>query len=393
MKKLLSFLLLLSFTIKAQDVTIGKQTWATKNLDVESYRNGDAIPQVQDNTAWENLTTGAWCYYQNKAANGTKYGKLYNWYAVNDPRGLAPNGYHIPTDVEWTILTDNLGGESVASKKIKNSSGWQNNVNGTNSSGFAGLPGGYRNESGNFSGIGYEGAWWSSLEFIFRDVLEFAYNFELSNKLGISFSSFNKKQIGYSVRCLRDLSFKKAQEVTIGKQVWTSKNLDVETYRNGDIIPQVQDKEVWENLTTGAWCYYENKTANGTTYGKLYNWYAVNDPRGLAPRGYHIPTDAEWTKLTDYLGGESVAGKKMKSTSGWDNYGNGTNTTGFEGLPGGCRFANSNFNYIGANGYWWSSSDNNPNNAWCRYLSNDDGSVVSYYYYKRSGFFVRCIKD
>ena len=109
MKKLLSFLLLLSFTIKAQDVTIGKQTWATKNLDVESYRNGDAIPQVQDNTAWENLTTGAWCYYQNKAANGTKYGKLYNWYAVNDPRGLAPNGYHIPTDVEWTILTDNLG--------------------------------------------------------------------------------------------------------------------------------------------------------------------------------------------------------------------------------------------------------------------------------------------
>ena len=105
-------------------------------------------------------------------------------------------------------------------------------------------------------------------------------------------------------------------EVSIGKQVWTTKNLDVTTYRNGDVIPQVQDANAWEKLTTGAWCYYENKTANGKKYGKLYNWNAVNDPRGLAPKGYHIPTDAEWTILTDYLGGDTIAGTKMKSTSG-----------------------------------------------------------------------------
>ena len=114
-----------------------------------------------------------------------------------------------------------------------------------------------------------------------------------------------------------------AQTVTIGSQVWTSKNLDVATYRNGDVIPQVQDENAWENLTTGAWCYYDNDASNGTKYGKLYNWYAVNDPRGLAPNGYHIPTDAEWTQLSDYLGG-GEAGTKMKSTSGWvENEGGG----------------------------------------------------------------------
>ena len=121
MKKLISLLLLLSFTIKAQDVTIGTQTWAAKNLDVSTYRNGDKIPQVQDKKAWTNLKTGAWCYYENNTANGTKYGKLYNWYAVNDPRGLAPNGYYIPSHPDWEILKDYLGGELNAGTKLKES--------------------------------------------------------------------------------------------------------------------------------------------------------------------------------------------------------------------------------------------------------------------------------
>ena len=89
------------------------------------------------------------------------------------------------------------------------------------------------------------------------------------------------------------------QTVTIGTQVWTSKNLNVSTYRNGDVIPQVQDEQAWAKLTTGAWCYYNNDSSNGTKYSKLYNWYAVHDPRGLATNGYHITTDEEWKKLTD----------------------------------------------------------------------------------------------
>ncbi len=181
--------------------------------------------------------------------------------------------------------------------------------------------------------------------------------------------------------------------VTIGTQVWTSKNLNVDTYRNGDEIPQVQDANAWSNLTTGAWCYYTNDASNGTKYGKLYNWYAVHDPRGLAPKGYHIPTDAEWTKLTDYLGGEEEAGTKMKSTSGWYNNGNGTNSSGFSGLPGGFHNSNGSFSNIDYIGYWWSSAEGSTDGAWARSLFFNDGYVSRNASYKRSGFSVRCLRD
>ena len=184
-----------------------------------------------------------------------------------------------------------------------------------------------------------------------------------------------------------------AQTVTIDNQVWTSKNLDVSTYRNGDVIPQVQDRNAWYHLTTGAWCYYDNDPSNGTKYGKLYNWYAVNDPRGLAPNGYHIPTDAEWTKLTDYLGGISEAGTKMKSTIGWSYYGNGTNSSGFSGLPGGIRANNGNFYSVGDRADWWSSTENETYSAWTRgfwchggFGGRDESS-------KNDGFSVRCLRD
>ena len=184
-----------------------------------------------------------------------------------------------------------------------------------------------------------------------------------------------------------------AQTVTIGSQVWTSKNLDVATYRNGDVIPQVQDQNAWANLRTGAWCYYDNDASNGTKYGKLYNWYAVNDPRGLAPKGFHIPSDAEWTVLTDYLGGAAAAGTKMKSTFGWDSNGNGTNSSGFAGFPGGYRDNDGTFYYIGRNGDWWSATEYFSNNAWGRYLYCDDGNVYRYSANKQNAFSVRCLGD
>jgi uncharacterized protein (TIGR02145 family) len=196
-------------------------------------------------------------------------------------------------------------------------------------------------------------------------------------------------------------------EVTIGTQTWTTKNLDVATYSDGTLIPQVTDPTAWAALTTGAWCYYNNTTANGTTYGKLYNWYAVagihdTDPntpnKKLAPTGYHVPTDAEWTTLTTFLEGEAVAGGKMKATgiSLWSGPNTGaTNSSGFTGLPGGARNNFGTFYLVGYDGYWWSSSEFNTNTtyAWYRSLFHTSGNAYRTGSYKKDGFSVRCLRD
>lgn len=182
-------------------------------------------------------------------------------------------------------------------------------------------------------------------------------------------------------------------EVTIGNQIWMSENLNVECYRNGDTIPEVLDAEVWLSLTTGAWCYFGNHAKNGKTYGKIYNWYAVNDSRGLAPKGWHIPTDKEWTILTDYLGGEDVAGKKLKSTSGWDENGNGTNESGFTALPGGYLGLNEKFRFILKSGSFWTATDYNIYLAWYRNLINSNSSVYRFTSNKKVGYYVRCVRD
>jgi uncharacterized protein (TIGR02145 family) len=191
-------------------------------------------------------------------------------------------------------------------------------------------------------------------------------------------------------------SFGFAQTVTIGTQTWTTKNLDVATFRNGDAIPQAKTKEEWvaaDENEQPAWCYYENEAKNGTKYGKLYNWYAVNDARGLAPAGYHIPTDEEWTVLSTFLGGEDVAGKKMKSTSGWNDDGNGTNSSGFSGLPGAGRGNNGNFGFVGNYGYWWSASEGYGSDAWYRLLNSYNASLNRSSSSKGNGFSVRCVRD
>ena len=184
--------------------------------------------------------------------------------------------------------------------------------------------------------------------------------------------------------------------IVIGTQQWMRENLDVVTYRNGDVIPQVTDATAWAALTTGAWCYYDNDSANGAIYGKLYNWYAVNDTRGLAPTGWHIPTDAEWTILTDKLEGASVAGGKMKSvgTTIWTTPNIlATNESGFTGLPGGHRFYDGSFFYIGNYGFWWSSSQNVTASAWNRTLYYASGSASRNLNNKHFGFSVRCLRD
>lgn len=154
-----------------------------------------------------------------------------------------------------------------------------------------------------------------------------------------------------------------AQTVTIGDQVWMTKNLNVDKFRNGDTIPEAKTQEEWIKAGVNkqpAWCYYENDPANGKKYGKLYNWYAVNDKRGLAPLGYHIPSETEWKMMIDFLGGEIEAKNKLKSINGWAENGNGTNSSGFSGFPSGAREVNGIFSLLGGLGAWWSSSDDGP---------------------------------
>jgi uncharacterized protein (TIGR02145 family) len=198
-------------------------------------------------------------------------------------------------------------------------------------------------------------------------------------------------------------------QVTICTQVWTTKNLDVTAYSDGTPIPQVTDPMEWANLTTGAWCYYNNDPANNAVYGKLYNWYAaagiynaasLANPtlrKNLAPAGWHVPTDAEWTTLTACLGGKSVAGGKMKETgtAHWTTPNtDATNSSGFTGLPGGYRYPIGMFSPIGGYGYWWSSSETSAKNGWYYWLYYDFGdAVISKSGDKIDGFSVRCLKD
>jgi len=193
--------------------------------------------------------------------------------------------------------------------------------------------------------------------------------------------------------------------VTIGTQVWTTKNLDVTTYSDGTVIPQVTDPTQWAALKTGAWCYYNNNATNDTTYGKLYNWYAVagihdTDPntpnKKLAPTGYHIPTDAEWTTLANFLGGASVAGGKMKeagTTHWYSPNAAADNSSGFTGLPGGHRIYYGPFYDDGNGGYWWSSTEGYAAEAWYHTLWYGGGSLYRNNASKIVGFSVRCLRD
>ena len=151
-------------------------------------------------------------------------------------------------------------------------------------------------------------------------------------------------------------------------------------------------------LTTGAWCYYNNDPENGEIYGKLYNWYAVKDSThgGLAPLGWHVPADSEWTTLITKLGGETLAGGKMKvaGTARWTTPNTGaTNSSGFAGLPGGTRSSNGTFYGIGGDGFWWSSTESSAAGAWDRSLDYDYSNGYRNYNGKPGGFSVRCLRD
>ena len=185
--------------------------------------------------------------------------------------------------------------------------------------------------------------------------------------------------------------------IVIGTQEWMAENLKVSHYRNGNPIPLITNSSIWAQLNTGATCWYNNDSVTyNCPYGKLYNWYAVADQRNVCPTGWHVPSDTEWTTLTTFLGGELVAGGKMKSTGTqyWTSpNSDADNSSGFSGLPGGLRYFAGALDDIGYNGYWWSSSQFNGNSAWYRGLYYGLSTVGRTNFNKLSGFSVRCLKD
>ena len=188
-------------------IYIGTQQWMAENLKTTRYNNATTISNITTNTQWASLTTGAWSYYNNDATNNTKYGKLYNWYAVspttNGNKNVCPTGWHVPTDAEWKVLTDYLGGKSVAGGKMKEvgTTNWTSpNTDATNTSLFTGLPGGYRNYFGDYDAVGSYGYWWSSSE----NGSYHAWGNYLDSGNGFSNRYYYNNKNGLAVRCLKD---------------------------------------------------------------------------------------------------------------------------------------------------------------------------------------------
>ena len=205
--------------------------------------------------------------------------------------------------------------------------------------------------------------------------------------------------VGKFSDCIKDIDGNVYKTVTIGTQTWMAENLKTSKYSDGTIIPNVKDSLEWDKLTTGAWCYYNNDAANNAKYGKLYNWYAVsktsNGNKNVCPTGWHVPSDAEWSILTGFLGGDSIAGGKLKEvgTTSWKNPKKiATNISLFSGLPGG-NGGGGDFFKFGYRGYWWSTSETSNSVALFLILDYSNNKAYRADDEKYGGLSIRCVKD
>ncbi len=410
-------------------VVLGNQEWMTENLKVKHYRNGDAIPKIPDGPDWKEQTTGAYVAYNNDESKVTAYGYLYNWHAVNDSRNIAPEGWHVATDEEWNELEAFLG-KSFAGVKLKESgtSHWRFDDKdirqGEKESGFMALPGGARQYKSEYKDITRIAYFWSSTEHNGGNAW-LRYLDVLSNKVG---KHYEEKINGSSVRLIKDreggvtaaagsssggsetltdVNDNVYKTVKIGDQVWTAENLRATHYRNGDAIPNIKNKKQWGKMSMGAYAAYKNKEQNAETYGYLYNWHAVNDPRNLAPEGWHVATDEDWKELEMFLGMSQADADKDKSrgideggklkevgTDHWRVPSNGTNESGFTALPGGFRqYLMGNDRDMGRHAFFWSSTEVDKRRAWYHRLTFDESNISRRKESKISGYSVRLVKD
>ncbi len=397
-------------------LTVGNQVWMAENLRTTRFNDGAYIPLVTAKNAWGRLKKPAYCWYNNDTSYVKITGALYNWYTVNTYK-LCPAGWHVPAKEEWAILIDYLGGTKIAGGKLKEAGTkhWQSpNSGATNETGFTALAGGLRSSAGSFDYYNFKGQWWSANDST-KDFAWFQFlDFSSSN---VNSFSFNKTE-GYSVRCIKDEAAmetniiqtstveesdfiidqrdeQKYKIVRYDNVIWMAENLKASRFNDNSEIPLVIDKIAWNRMESPAFCWYENQEAY-STYGALYNWYAVNSGK-LCPVGWHIPSDEEWIILFNKFGGANSAANYLKEpgTTHWARPNPGSvDISHFNALPGGFRNDLGDFFDIGENGYWWSylkayKPTGNYN------IMNYGSTYVTTRNFKKKpiGLSVRCIKD
>lgn len=398
-----------NFGFKTIDIN-GKK-WMSENLNVDKFRNGEKIPQAKSAKEWAEMKGPKWCFYNFDPANGFIYGKLYNWEAVTDKRGLAPNGWHVPTDKEWKEMYNYFykADKYDVENKLKSKSGWNDDVSGfnggSNESGFNALPAGKSLQYyGTCAGAGLFAEWWTSsltnwgAGMTYKIPSEF-YEFIIQN---------TNLDDGHSIRCIQDspsnlFNLNEIKSVKLGTQIWTVENLNVSKFLNGDVIKQAKNYDEWKNYYDNnipAWCYYNFDLKMGSKYGKIYNYHAVVDERKIAPQGWHVPKKVDWDQLIEFLGGEEDAGTKMKNKDAFINDW-ATNSSEFNALPAGELNGSKVFNDIsftleGWGTAWWSDYGKYDNDRIFHSLSKSSSHLKSEYDDELNtyrGLYVRCVKD
>ena len=371
--------------------TIGEQVWMAENLNYN--------------------TSGSKCY-NNSASNCDIYGRLYSWtnatgsyisqkcdnaymncsYQVVWGNSICPEGWHIPDKDEWDDLVNYAGGSAAAGKKLKATTGWNSNGNGTDDYSFSALPGGYHysETSNSIGGVGTNGYWWSATAASLGGNSS-SFNLVMgSSGDGASWGSSSNVTLN-SVRCLKDGT---SSRVVYGTPV----TYEGQTYKTVVIGTQTWFAENLNYDATGSKCY-DDLDSNCDEYGRLYNWETANT---VCPSGWHLPSDYEWGTLMSFV--SITTGRKLKATTGWDSNGNGTDYYGFSALPGGYGYPASSgggvnwppgFSLVGNAGKWWSASSVDNRDAYSRSMSydSDDAYRGSEYQYKSDLYSVRCLKD
>jgi uncharacterized protein (TIGR02145 family) len=437
-------------------VQIGEQCWFAENCRY--------LPEVSPSSEGNETDPNYYVYdYQGTDVTAAKattnydtYGVLYNWPAVMT-ESICPSGWHIPSDGEWQTMEISLGmSEADAASEgwrgspvgdyMKSTSGWNGGGNGSNSSGFTGLPGGYRS-SGGFYDYGNSGFWWSASESgsyswlrrldvgsgsVYRDNFNRDYGFsarcviDYTDECGVLNGNNSTcadncgVPNGDNSTCLDECGVPNGDNSTCtdclgvvnGDGLVSHDGYDYSTVQIGDqcwfsencrYLPVVSPSSAHSDTSPYYYVYGYQGTDVGSakgmtnyeTYGVLYNWPAVMT-EGICPSGWHIPSNGEWTQLSNFLGGEGVAGDAMKSTSGWYDNGNGSNSSGFTGLPGGERSNGSVFSNIPHMGYFWSSSAglfNNSPGAYRRALVADWAGLDVNIPPANAGYSARCVRD